>query len=157
MMIVAMALVLLLSPPKPADPPPRAVLVPVPGYVMMEGDVLQLYLGDGRGKVFDVAVAGDPLSFRDAQKAIMAGDDAGLAELVKEHYVVMLPTGTRVRVLKRPLFAPPEYPLSAEPGHRNVEVRILDGPKAGKTAHVIYEMVRLCRTVQPKAKKKGRR
>lgn len=143
---------------KKERPAPQGVLLMVPGYIMREGDEVQLFCCDARGRLLKVAVAEDWSTFGDVQKAIAANDTEGIAELVDgRHGVHLLASGTRVRVLKLPANAPPTSNLSDDPEYRNVEIRILDGPMAGKTGYVIYEYVRKCQMTYPKARKKSRR
>lgn len=143
---------------KKAAPKSAGVLVPIPGYVMAVGDEAQLYCVDGRNRLLRVGVAEDYRAFQMLQRSVYSNDEQGLGELIDvEKTVWLLDSGTRVKVLKKPLFSPPEYPIDEDPEDRGTEIRIMDGPRAGDVAIVPYEYVRKCRWVVPKSKGKRSR
>jgi hypothetical protein len=99
------------------------------------------------------AVADGYRAFGAMQQAIHANDRVGLTELLTRQEAWLLDSGTAVKVLR----ITDSEDLS-EPHRRWVEVRVLDGPRAGKAVTAPMEYLRRCRWAGVAGRKKaGRR
>ena len=110
--------------------------IPSPGEI--------LYLHDGDGD--PIHVASDLFAWEDMVKFLKARDDQGLRELIDAGRVARIDDDTQIRFLE----------LTRTSKFRVAEVRILDGPQAGKAVWVSSYYLNYRRIVAAKKKRRHR-